>query len=115
MYETRFEWKREWLLTGVGNEFGLIVEPALRLDGLLVDDLVGSVLVPVLGLSSLGIRDLLLVNPVLRLLILGIVDLLVGVDSGSEVLEEVATVVALAVVENVVGVVRADWAPLLEP
>lgn len=56
-------------------------------------------------LHSIRISDPLCVNPILRLLVLRIVNLLLRVDGRSEILEEVAEVVAIAIEEHVVGVV----------
>ena len=39
-------------LTRIGDELGLVIEPALRLDGVLIWDLVGGILVPVIGLNA---------------------------------------------------------------
>jgi hypothetical protein len=43
---------RESNNTGVGDGCGFVIEPALGLGGLLVGDLVGRVLIPVIGLRS---------------------------------------------------------------
>jgi hypothetical protein len=108
--------------TRVGDSRRLIIEPALRLGGLLVDDLVGCVLIPVLrllsdisktvtlswrmtNLGSFRIRNSLLVNPVRRLSVLGVVDFLGWVDGGLKVLQEAAGFLADAVDEDFVGVV----------
>ena len=61
---------------GVGHRRGLVVEPALGLDGIVVVDLARRVLVPVGGLRRLRVGDPLDLDPVLGLLVLGVVDLL---------------------------------------
>jgi hypothetical protein len=95
------------LRVGIRDLLGLVVEPALGLRRLLVGDLVGSVLVPVLGLLRLRILDLLLVDPVLRLLVLGIINLLLRVDSRREVFKERAGRLALTIKEDLISLVRA--------
>lgn len=70
----------ELQLTRVGDRVRLIVKPSLRLLSLFIGDLVGRVLIPVLRLSRLGVGDALLVNPVLRFLVLRVINLSVGID-----------------------------------
>lgn len=53
-----------------------------------------------------GVRNLLLVNPISRPLVLNIINFLGGVDSGFKVLEEATSLVTLAVNQNVIGVIR---------
>ena len=89
----------------VRNGGGFVLKPVLGLGGLLVNNLERRVLVPVLGLGGLGVGDAGIINPVFRLLIVGVVDLLVGVDRGSEVLEEGAVADGLAVDLNFEAVV----------
>ena len=80
--------------TWVGDDLRLVIEPALGLLSLLVEDLVGSILIPVIGLcegnkytlyvkwricTNLGgirVRNALSIDPVLRLLVFGVVNLL---------------------------------------
>lgn len=59
------------------------------------------------NLLGIGIGDLLLINPVLRLLVLWVFNLLGRVDFGSEVLEEVTEVLTLTVESDIVGVIGA--------
>ena len=54
----------------------------------LVDDLEGLVVIPILWLHGGGVGDLGLIDPSLGLAVVGVVDLLCGVDRGVEVLEE---------------------------
>lgn len=58
-------------------------------------------------LLGFGVADLLLVNPVRGLLILGVIDFLEGVNSGLKVFEEAAGLVAFAVEKDVVSIIRA--------
>ena len=92
------------MLTRVRDELGLIIEPALRLLSLFIENLIGSILVPIVGLQhrenrlsarsinahlrSVGVRDTLSIDPVLRLLVFRIVDLLGRSDGRVEVLEK---------------------------
>ena len=96
------------LSLGIGDGEGLIDEPVLGLGSLVVHDLVGRVLVPVLRLGGLGIGDTGLVDPGIGLGVLGVVDLLGGVDGGGEVLEEGAGLDLLAVLLDGIRVVGVD-------
>jgi len=60
-------------------------------------------------LHSVGITNSLLVNPVLRLLIFGVIDLLRRVDRRSEVLKKVARALTFSVEKYIVRVVRAEY------
>ena len=59
-------------------------------------------------LRGVRVRNTLGVDPVLGLLVFGVVNLLRRVDRWLEVLEEVASVVALAVEEHIVCVVGTN-------
>ena len=59
-------------------------------------------------LRGVRVRNALLINPVLGLLVIRIVNLLRGVDRRVEVLKKVTEVVALAVEPYIVRVVRAE-------
>ena len=68
------------LVLGVGDQGGLplsvvLIVPVLRLARLGIGDLLGNV-IPSFGLDILGVRDLLKVDPVLRLGLLRVLDLL---------------------------------------
>jgi hypothetical protein len=89
----------------VGNGGGLVLEPILRLGSFLIDNLERRLLIPVFRLLSLRISDAGLVNPVLRLLVLGVVNLLVRVDRGAKVLEQCAVADGLAINLNFKAVV----------
>lgn len=93
--------------TRIGDGVRLVIQPAFGLHSLLITDLIGGVLIPLLRLFGVGVRDLVLVNPILGLLVLGIVDLLRRVEGRLEVLEQATSLLALAVDENIVGVVGA--------
>lgn len=60
-------------------------------------------------LDSVGITNSLLINPVFRLLIFGVVDLLRRVDRRSEVLKKVARALTFSVEKYIVRVVRAEY------
>lgn len=72
-----------------------------------VDNKSRRILVPVLRLDGLRVDDLGLVDPGLRLEVLGIVDLLRRVDGGLEVLEEGSGLGRDVVNEDLEGVVGA--------
>lgn len=93
---------------GVGDDGRLLVKPVLGLLSLLVNNLVGRILIPVLRLRRLGVSDLGLVNPVLGLLVFGVIDLLGRVDSGREVLKEGAVADRVAVDLDLEGLVGLD-------
>ena len=61
-------------------------------------------------LLCVRIRNLFLINPVIRLLVLGIINLLFWVHRRVKVLEKAALVEALAVEANVISIVRAKMA-----
>ena len=92
----------------VRNAGGFILKPVIRNGGILVDDLEGSFLIPVLGLPGFGVRDLGLVNPRGGLLVLGVINLLGGVDRRVEVFEEVAFLDSLAVNQDLEGLIGPD-------
>jgi len=58
-------------------------------------------------LLSVWVSDTFRVDPILRLLVLRVIDLLGRVDSGGKVFEDIATVLALAIEKNIISVVRA--------
>jgi hypothetical protein len=58
----------------------LILEPVFGLGSLLVNNLEWCILIPVLGLLGLWVCNTSLINPVFRLLIVGVVNLLIRVD-----------------------------------
>lgn len=93
---------------GVRNSGGLILKPVFRLGSLLIDNLKWRVLVPVLGLGSLGVSDAGLVNPVFGLCVVGVINLRVGVDGGSEVLQESTVANGLAVDLHLEALVGLD-------
>lgn len=58
-------------------------------------------------LLRLGVSDLGRIDPILRLLVIRVVNLLGRVDSRLEVLEEVSALILLAIDKNLKGVVGA--------
>jgi hypothetical protein len=58
-------------------------------------------------LGSLGIRNLGLLDPILRLRVIRVVNFLGRINGRFKVLEEASSLLTLAVNENVVSVVRA--------
>lgn len=59
---------------------GLVLEPVFRLLGFLVHNLIWLILVPIFWLGSGRVWDARLLNPIIRLLVLGVVDLFLWVD-----------------------------------
>lgn len=92
----------------VGDREGLIDQPILGHGSLLVDDLERCLLVPVLGLRGFRVGDTGFLNPVLRLLVLRVVDLLIGVDGRREVLQETTLLDLFAVPVDEEGVIGMD-------
>jgi hypothetical protein len=95
------------LSVGIGDGEGFLGKPALGLASLFIRNLARSILIPVLGFGGSGISDLVLVDPVGRLLVLGIVDFLGWVDWRLEALEKVTLGIRLVVNEDLEGVVGA--------
>lgn len=96
------------LSLGVRDAGRLVLQPVIGNGGILIDDLEGRLLIPVLGLLGFGVRDLGLIDPVSRLLVLGVVDLLGRVDRGVEVVNKGAVLDGLAVNEDLEGLVGPD-------
>lgn len=96
------------LSLGVRNGERLIDEPVLGHSSLLIDNLEGRILIPILRLLSLRVGNARLVNPVVRLGVLGVVNLRGRVDSWGEVLEEAASLDLLTVLLNDKCVVWVD-------
>lgn len=96
------------LSLGVANAGGLILEPVLGLLSFLIQNLEGCLLIPVGRLGGLGISDLNLVDPVSGLLVLGVVNLLLGVNGRSEVLQKAALLDRLAIDEDLKGLIGLD-------
>lgn len=93
--------------TGIGDGQRFVVEPALRFDGFLIDNLEGSILIPVSGLGSFGVGNHRLVNPVSRFEVFRIINFLSGVDSGFKIFKEASFLLALSVDKNFKGIIRA--------
>jgi hypothetical protein len=75
--------------------------------GFLVENLVGCILVPVIGLLGIRIWDTLSVHPIFWLLVLRIINLGRWVDWGSETLKEVPAIDAFTVDQDVISIIRA--------
>lgn len=93
---------------GIGDAGGLILQPVLGLLSFLIGDLVRGVLIPVLGLGGLRVRDLHLIDPVGGLLVLGVINFLLRVDGGVEVLQKASLLDGFAVDQDLEGLVRLD-------
>ena len=93
---------------GVRNADRFILEPVFGLGSVLINNLVGSILVPVVRLGGFRVRNLGVINPVGRLLVLGIVDLLLWVNRRAEVLKEGAILDRLAVNQDLEGLIGLD-------
>jgi hypothetical protein len=92
----------------VGNGGGLVLEPVGWLLSVLVNDLIWCILVPVLGLGSLGVCNASFINPVFWLLVIRIADLSRRVESRVEVLEQAPVLGGFVVDEDFEGVVGAN-------
>jgi hypothetical protein len=95
------------LRTGIRNIQGLIIEPALRFLGVLIENLVRCILVPVIGLSGIGVRDAAGIYPIIGLLVLRVVDLGGRIDWGIEILKKVTTVEAFTIEQDIISVIGA--------
>jgi len=94
--------------TGIRDTQELIIEPTLRLLGILVENLIGCILIPVIRLLGISIRDAFGIHPIFGLLVLRIINLGGWVDRGSEILEEVTTIEAFTVDQDVISIIRAE-------
>lgn len=93
---------------GVRNADRFILEPVFGLGGLLIHNLVRGILIPIIRLGSFRVGDLGFINPVSRLLILGVIDLLRGVDGRAEILKESAVLDSLAVDQDLERLIGLD-------
>lgn len=96
------------LSLGVRDGKSFILKPVFGLGSLLIDDLERRVLIPVLRLLSLRVGNAGLVNPVLRLLVVGVVNLLLRVDGRGELVEEATVADDVAAPLDGEGVVGLD-------
>jgi len=94
--------------TGIRDTQELIIEPTLRLLGILVENLIGCILIPVIRLLGISIRDAFGIHPIFGLLVLRIINLGGWVDRGSEILEEVTMIEAFTVDQDVISIIRAE-------
>ena len=93
---------------GVRNHGWFILEPIGGFLGFLVDDLVGSIFIPVIWLRSVWVRNASLVDPVVRLAVFGIIDLLLRVDGWVEVFEKRASFADFAIDADFVFLIRVN-------
>jgi hypothetical protein len=93
--------------TRIWNIQGLINEPALRHLGIFIENLIGCILVPVLGLRGIGVWDAADIHPVFGLPVLGVVNFGGGIDRGSEIIENATTLEAFTIDQDIIGVVGA--------
>lgn len=96
------------LSLGVGNKLRLVLEPVIGFNGILIRDGVRSIFVPVVWLLGVGIGNLVFVDPVSGLLVLGIVDFGGRVDGRIEFLKKRATRDLLVINEDLEGLVGVD-------
>mmetsp|Transcript_21262 Transcript_21262/g.49960 ORF Transcript_21262/g.49960 Transcript_21262/m.49960 type:complete len:510 (+) Transcript_21262:227-1756(+) len=92
----------------VRNLKRLVIHPVSGLDSILIGNVLRRILVPVIGLGGVRVIDHLLVHPVLRLLVLGVINHLRGIDRRLHALQQVALLHQSVVDENLKSVVGAD-------
>lgn len=92
----------------VGNGSWLVIQPVSWLGGLGVDNLEGSIFIPILGLLSFWVRDLLFVNPVGRLGVLLVINFLWRVNWRSKVLKKGAVLEGFSVNADLEGLIWVD-------
>ena len=90
----------------VWDHRGLVLKPVVRLCGFLVDDFIWCILIPVFWFCGFRVRDSCFINPVLRLGILGIINLFFGVHCWSEVLEKATLFHFLSINVDDEGLIR---------
>jgi hypothetical protein len=93
--------------TGIRDSQGFVIEPTFWLFGILIKDFIGLILIPVIRLLSIRIRDAFDIDPVLGLLILGVVNLFRRIDRRSEILEKVTAIDAFTVELDVISIIGA--------
>jgi hypothetical protein len=93
--------------TGVRDTQGFVIEPTFRLLGLIVKNLIGCILIPVIRLRGIRVRDAFGIYPIFGLLVLRIINLGGWVDWGTEILEEVTTIKAFTVDQDIISIIRA--------
>jgi hypothetical protein len=93
---------------GVRNCGWLVVQPVGGLLGLIIDNLERRILIPVFRLGSLRVRNASLIDPVFRLLVVGIADLGGWVDRRGEIFEKGAILGRLVVDEHLEGVIGTN-------
>jgi hypothetical protein len=93
--------------TGVRDTQGLIIEPTFWLLGFLVENFIGCIFIPVIGLRGIRVRDTFGIHPIFGLLVLRVINLGGWVDRGTEILEEVTTTDAFTVDQDVISIIGA--------
>lgn len=83
--------------TRIRDSQRFVVEPTFRFLGILIENFIGCIFIPVVGFLGIGIRNTLGINPISGLLILRVVDLGGRIDRGREIFEKVATLLAFAI------------------
>jgi hypothetical protein len=96
------------LSLGVGDHLRLVIQPVSGLLSGGILNLIRGILVPVVGLGSLRVGNTGLIDPVLRLLVGLIINLLGRVDGRSEVLQKSTVLHRLAVNQDLEGLIRTD-------
>jgi hypothetical protein len=107
MYKWTTQPKHLKIPTGVRDTQGLIVEPTFRLLGFLVENLIGCILIPVIGLLGIRVWDTFGIHPIFGLLVLRIINLGGRVDWRIEILEDVTTINAFTVDQDVISIIIA--------
>ena len=98
-----------WLLSlWIWDHSGFILKPVIWFCGLFIHNLVWSVLIPVLGLRGFGVSDTSFVNPVFWFLVVGIVNLLLGIYRRREVFQKATFLVFLSINSDLIRLVRFD-------
>jgi hypothetical protein len=98
-----------WLLGfWIGDRGWLVLKPVIWFLSFFIDNLVWLILIPVLRLGGLRIRDAGLFNPVFRLLVLGIVNFLLGIDCGREIFQKGTILSGLVIDQHFESVVGLD-------
>jgi hypothetical protein len=93
--------------TRIRNGQRFIVEPTFRLHGILIENLIRFIFIPVLGLLGIGIRNTLGIHPIFGLHVFGIVNLGGRIDRRREILEKVTTFLTFTIDQDIVCVIRA--------
>ncbi len=93
---------------GIRDHGRLVIEPVIRLLGVFIHDLVRRIFVPIVRFGGIRVRNARLVHPVIRLGVVGIVNLLGWIDRGGEIFQQGAVLDALAVDPDLEALVWLD-------